>query len=302
MAKEQTWTIQEILSWTTQYFREKSLSSPRLDAELLLSEVCHCTRMDLYLNADKPLSPDERSLYREMVRSRIEGVPVAYLTEKKEFWSLTLWVHRGVLIPRPDTETLVDVMCRQIRHWQNIHTDQPCFVVELGTGSGAIPLALCSELENLKFFSIDVSKIALETALKNMNKYEALLASKNNAVHLVQGEYFEMLAPRQQFDFIIGNPPYIPSDTIPQLQKEVSLYEPAEALDGGQDGLNFYRYLFKNGTKWLKSNGEILLETGFDQEQELKELLSENGEDFQLEAFIKDLQSHPRVIHLRKVN
>ncbi len=291
---EPVWTVRSIIEWTQQYFKNHNIDSPRLDAELLLSFVCHCSRMELYLAYDKPLLTEEREHYRELVKKRIQGVPVAYLLGEKGFWTLTLFVEVDVLIPRPETEILVETACVTIKKWQELHQEKPCFVLEIGTGTGAIPLALCSSLQNLNCVTVDISDIALKVAAKNTRHHQDLLAPRSNSLQMVRGDRFQMLYPSVKFDFILSNPPYVPTAQIPQLQKEIALYEPKQALDGGEDGLDFYRYFFRDGVEYLKPGGEMLLEIGHDQVMGLAALLPDSLEVIQI---VEDLQSHPRVWH-----
>ena len=163
--KNVKWTINSVLNWTQKYLQNTRPSSSRLDAELLLAFVLGCNRLDLYLRADQPLNPKELRDYRELIRHRSIGCPVAYLTGEKEFWSLKLEVNKNTLIPRPDTETLVEHALNQIRNWQKKNPKDTCKIVELGTGTAAIPLALCSELKNLKIISVDCNDLLLDRSL-----------------------------------------------------------------------------------------------------------------------------------------
>ena len=164
------WTIERILNWTQGHFEKMCPGTPRLDAELLLANVLRCSRLDLYLRLDQPLDETERGAYKKLVQQREAGCPVAYLTGEKEFWSLTLEVNKATLIPRPDTETLVKITSEHIRKWQNGHPDETCQIAELGTGSAAIPLALCAELQNLHIISVDCSAEALAVASGNLQR------------------------------------------------------------------------------------------------------------------------------------
>ncbi|MBF0279245.1 MAG: peptide chain release factor N(5)-glutamine methyltransferase [SAR324 cluster bacterium] len=283
-----------IVKWTEQYFKKHYIESPRLDAEMLLAFVCQCSRIDLYLDYDKPLRAEEREQFRELVKKRVQGMPVAYLMGEKGFWNLDLFVERGVLIPRPDTETLVEKSCDAIQKWQKLHLKKTCSILEIGTGTGAIPLALCSSLQNICCISVDVSEDALKIASKNLRRHSNLLNPRFNSLKLIQGNQFQMLSRSAEFDFIISNPPYIPTGQIALLQKEILFYEPKQALDGGEDGLDFYRNIFLNGVKHLKVNGELLLEIGYDQVQGIQALLPDSME---LICIAEDLQSHPRVWH-----
>ncbi len=296
--EQQTWTIQSILEWTHRYFKDHGIDTPRLDAELLLAKACHCTRMDLYLTFDKPLAPEERDSFRALVKQRLQGKPVAYLLGEKDFWTLTLEVKEGVLIPRPDTETLVETTVVAIREWQASHPDQPCRLLELGTGTAAIPLSLCHELQNLSVLTIDISPIAIQVASQNILRYPELLEPRSNTLQVVQGYCLEMLHPEAQFDFIVSNPPYIPTTTIALLQRDVTLHEPHVALDGGEDGLAFYRYLFAKSAQHLAPSGQMLLEMGYDQGPALESLLPSH---LKLLQIVHDLQDHPRALHVTSV-
>ena len=293
------WTIASILNWTQVHFEKTRPDSPRLDAELLLASVLDCPRLDLYLQADQPLNEQERGAYRELVQQRAEGCPVAYLTGEKEFWSLTLEVNKSTLIPRPDTETLVETAVEQIRKWQKTNPETTCKIAELGTGTAAIPLGLSSELRNLDIITVDCSAEILAVASRNLQNHESLLSPRNNNVQLVESNLFSKINPDAKLDFIVSNPPYIPTDIIKTLQIDVSQYEPHAALDGGPDGLSFYRYLLETAPGLLTAEGEMLLEIGFDQEIVLTSLL-DNFPEWKSSAFLPDLQGNTRVWKLGK--
>ncbi len=294
------WNIESVLNWTKSYFEKFCPNSPRLDAELLLSYVLGCSRLDLYLRKDKPLSKQELGVFRELVKRRSNGCPIAYLTGEKEFWSLKLEVNENTLIPRPDTEILVEYAVVQIREWQKKNPRSECQIAELGTGTGAIPLSLCSELENLRIISVDCENKILKLASRNINRYNSLLNPRNNKVKLLKSDLFSNIDPKLKVDFIISNPPYIPSKNIDDLQVEISNFEPRIALDGGHDGLKFYRYLLETGSDFLKSNGEMLLEIGSFNESELENILNKNR--FWISSsFIKDFQGKNRVWNIKKI-
>jgi release factor glutamine methyltransferase len=288
------WTIADILNWTQGHFEKMRPDSPRLDAELLLAFVLDCPRLDLYLRADQPLNEKERGAYRELVQQRAAGCPIAYLTGEKEFWSLTLEVNKNTLIPRPDTEKLVEIAVEQIRTRQNKHPDSKCLIAELGTGTGAIPLAICAELQNLHIIAVDCTADVLEVAARNLRRHESLLSPRHNHIELVESNLFSKINPAAKLDFVISNPPYIPSESISSLQVDVAQYEPHTALDGGTDGLSFYRYLLETAPSLLAKDGEMLLEIGFDQQADLSSL----KQDFPVwtsSAFLPDLQGNDRV-------
>jgi release factor glutamine methyltransferase len=291
------WTIAGILSWTQGHFEKWRPETPRLDAELLLAFVLGCSRLDLYLKADQPLNQKERKAYRELVQQRADGCPIAYLIGEKEFWSLTLEVNKNTLIPRPDTETLVENIVVQIQNWQIKHPESQCLIAELGTGTAAIPLAICAEVKNLHIIAVDCSKDVLEVAERNMERHKSLLSPRNNLIELVESNLFSKINPTEKLDFIISNPPYIPSKNISSLQVDITQYEPLIALDGGPDGLSFYRYLLETAPSLLTPEGEMFLEIGFDQQANLNLLLKEFP-DWKTSVFQPDLQGNDRVWEL----
>ena len=291
------WTIAGILSWTQGHFEKWRPETPRLDAELLLAFVLGCSRLDLYLKADQPLNQKERKAYRELVQQRADGCPIAYLIGEKEFWSLTLEVNKNTLIPRPDTETLVENTVLQIQNWQIKHPESQCLIAELGTGTAAIPLAICAEVKNLHIIAVDCSKDVLEVAERNMERHKSLLSPRNNLIELVESNLFSKINLTEKLDFIISNPPYIPSKNISSLQVDITQYEPLIALDGGPDGLSFYRYLLETAPSLLTPEGEMFLEIGFDQQANLNLLLKEFP-DWKTSVFQPDLQGNDRVWEL----
>ena len=292
-------TISSMLNSATVELKETNPDSPRLDAELLLSHVMECPRFELFLRGNQPLNGDQMVAYLELLRQRSLGCPVSYLTGEKEFWSLTLKVSKDTLIPRPDTETLVESIVEQILKWQENNKGETCCIAELGTGTAAIPLALCTELTNLHITSVDSSGQILAIAARNIHTYKNLLAPRNNRLDLVQSDLFSAIDSYSKFDFIVSNPPYIPSDKIADLQTEVSQFEPRIALDGGKDGLFFYRYLLGVAPDMLKRDGKMILEIGFDQQPALTKLQNRSYA-WESSSFFPDLHKNVRVWILGK--
>ena len=288
-----------MLNSATVELEETNPDSPRLDAELLLSHVLDCPRLDLFLKGDQPLNDDQLVAYLELLRQRSLGSPVAYLTGEKEFWSLTLEVSKDTLIPRPDTEILVETAVEQILKWQKTNQGKTCYIAELGTGTAAIPLALCAELTNLHITSVDCSEQILAIATQNVHSYKNLLVPRNNQLDLVESDLFSAIELPAKLDFIVSNPPYISSDKIAELQTEVSQFEPRTALDGGKDGLFFYRYLLDAAPGMLKWDGKMILEISFDQQLALSKLLSKFPA-WTSSNFLPDLQENVRVWILGK--
>ena len=232
-------TISSIINSATEELIGIKPNSPRLDAELLLSHVLECHRLDLILKGEQQLNADQLVEFIELLRQRSLGCPVAYLTGEKEFWSLNLKVSKDTLIPRPDTETLVETAVKEILKWEKTNKGKTCCIAELGTGTAAIPLALCSELTNLHITSVDYSEEILEIAKRNIHSYKKLLTPRNNILELKQSDLFSEIDFPSKLDFVVSNPPYIPSKKIYDLQTEVAQFEPRKALDGGKDGLFF---------------------------------------------------------------
>lgn len=251
-----TWTSLELLRWTAGYFREHGVSSPRLDAELLLAHALDMKRIDLYLEFERPVGAAGRDRFRELVRRRArDRVPVAYLTGVREFWSKSFGVTEDVLIPRPETETLVRVAAELT----------PSNVAEIGVGSGAVCGSLASELPDARFVAVDCSAAALRVARRNLES----LGSADR-VQLVRGDGLGALAG--PFDLIVSNPPYVPTRELDKLAPEIQ-HEPRLALDGGPDGLELIRQLAEAAPRALAAGGRLVLEIGQDQAPRVAELL-----------------------------
>ncbi len=244
------WTVMEALTWTAGALKARGMESARLEAELLLCHVTGLSRVELYTLHDRPLSVDEQGGYRDLVRRRMEGEPSQYLTGTQEFWSLALKVVPGVLIPRGDTEVLVE---EALAHLERSAVESP-LIIDVGTGSGAIALALASEHPEARVVACDVSPVALEVARANCDAHGL-------GVKFVQGEIQQVLARISGVpDLIVSNPPYIPTERIETLMVEVRDHEPRLALDGGVDGLDVIRPLLTHATEALGVGGGLFIE------------------------------------------
>jgi len=254
------WTPLELVRWTGEYFKTHGVQSPRLDAELLLAHALGARRIDLYLRFDQPLQAEERAGFRELVRRRArERVPVAYLIGTREFWSRSLRVTPDVLIPRPETEVLVQLAAKLA----------PRRAADIGIGSGAIALALALELPEVEIAGVDVSEAALAVARENLTAHGVA-----ERVSLACGRG---LAPLQgRFDVIVSNPPYVPSGELERLAPELR-HEPRIALDGGPDGLDVIRELASTAREKLVPGGHLLLEIAADQAGRTQDLLRAGG-------------------------
>lgn len=294
-----SWTPKALLDWTEDYLRGKGVPTPRLDAELLLAHVLGCQRIELYLQFDRLLDACELARYRELVRERGHRRPVAYLTGETGFWNLTLAVDEGILIPSPDTEALVEAIVEATCALRREAPDRPLKVLELGTGSAAIPLAVCSEANGLHWIAVERSSAAIALAARNRKRHAHLLAPRGNALWLVLGDRFQAIQPRWRPDVVAGNPPYIPSGTIDRLMPEVSRAEPRMALEGGPDGGDFQRYMLAYAASALPRGGRVLLEMGAEQTGMLKRAV-EQLPALQLTEVRNDLSGHPRVLQAEK--
>jgi len=262
-----TWTILEVLRWTQGRFAKQGIESARLDAELLAAHAFTLSRVELYTHFDRPLVDHELAAYRELVRRRLAGEPVAYIVGRKEFWSLDLQVDARVLIPRPDSETLVEQALDLLKAMPE--QGKPRRIADIGTGSGALALALKKERPDDDIYAVDVSSEALAVATANG-------ARLGLAVTFLQGHLVEPLATLAPFDLVVSNPPYIASADIAGLSAEVRC-EPRLALDGGADGLTLVRQLATATLGVLETSGALALEIGADQASDAKRILASAG-------------------------
>ncbi len=240
----------KILDWTKQYFAEKGIENPRLDAEILLCAVLKCDRITLYVDFERPLSGDELKLFRGMVLRRVQHEPVAYILGEKGFMKRTFKVTPAVLVPRPETELLAESIIRAAQYGGASR------ILDIGTGSGAIIISLLDALPDAEGVGTDISAAALAVAEEN-----ALSIGVSARLKLLSSDIYEKLEAEGKFDIIVSNPPYIPSGDMAGLDDDVKA-EPSEALDGGEDGLKFYRAIVKGAKGHLKKDGLMAFETG----------------------------------------
>ena len=287
MAGSTIWTIKKLLLWTTHYFQEHHLDSPRLDAELLLAHVLHKQRIYLYTDFDLIVEPSELSLYREYIKKRVSGVSTAAIIGEKEFMGLTFKVNEDVLITRPDTETWLEKVIQYHRNEQGL------YVADLGTGSGAILLSFLYYCREDTGVGVDISEKALALAEENGKTLKM-----DDRVTWRRGDYLTALEEGELFDGILTNPPYIPTGDIRGLAEEVR-HEPMNALDGGADGLTFYRKLAEGAAEHLKDGGFLAAEFGIHQAADVVNLLKETGKFDSFEV-ITDYGSIERAVYCRK--
>lgn len=258
----EVWTVLKLLRRTAEYFAGRGVDTPRLDAELLLAATLGLDRVGLYLNFERPLQSDELDAFRERVRRRASREPLAYILGHTEFWSLPLKVTPAVLIPRGDTEVLVEAALSRLHGAAR--------VLDVGTGSGALAIALAHERPECSVTAIDLSAAALEVAAEN-----ARCNGVAERVHLLRQDLATL--PAGPFDLVVANPPYIPSGELAALMPEVRDFEPPLALDGGCDGLAAYRALAGQAGSVLTPGGWLLVEVGIGQATPVRELFTGAG-------------------------
>jgi release factor glutamine methyltransferase len=259
------WTVLEVIRWTVARFTERDLATPRLDAELLVAHALGLPRVQLYVQFDRPLLPDELAAIRALIKRRQAGESVAYLVGKKEFWGLEFAVDARVLVPRPDTETLIEEARERLA---GAVVESPR-LADVGTGSGAIALTLAKLFPAAAVFAVDVSPAALEVARANGERLGL-------AVTFLEGDLGAPLGAQAPFSLIVANLPYIPSGELAALPAEVRV-EPALALDGGPDGLALVRRLVAEAPALLGPGGVLALEIGAGQAPATAELLRGAG-------------------------
>jgi release factor glutamine methyltransferase len=261
-----------------------SSATPKLDVELILCKVLDVDRLYLHINLDEDITKEQETEFYCLLNQRKEGRPIAYILGHREFMGLDFFVKEGVLIPRPDTEILIEEV---INLSKSIKSP---LIVDIGTGSGAISVSLAKYIKDAKVYSLDISDTALEVGkinAKNNNVEDRITFLKSDLFSSVENL-------NSKFDIVVSNPPYIKKDDIYNLDKDVKDYEPILALDGGEDGLNFYRRITKDSLMFLKENGVLAYEVGHDQAEDVKEIMIENN--FKNIKIVRDLAGIQRVV------
>ncbi len=289
-----SWTIKGILEVTTAYLKQKGVQSPRLDAEVLLAHLMNYRRLDLYLRFDQPLSEEEVAGYRSLVRRRARREPLQYIRGRQEFWSLDFEVDSRALIPRPETELLVEQTLTLYRRGAIPGKEAPR-ILDLGTGCGVLAVCLAREIIGALIWASDTSLGAISLARKNARTHGV-----EKRIGFVRGD---LLAPFKEggagFDLILSNPPYVDSEELDGLEPEVRDHEPRQALDGGPGGIGFVRRILVDAPAFLSPGGRLLLEMDSRQLDEALKTAEAMGAYDQLES-IQDYTRRPRVISLRK--
>ncbi len=285
-ATEQVWTLGALLDWTAKHLAAKNVESARLDAEVLLAHVAECKRIDLYgMRFAEVASPEVRQQYRDLIRLRLEGCPVAYLVGRKEFYGLEFKVSRAVLIPRPDSEHVV-VECLKVMK----PIKEPC-ILDIGVGSGNLAVSIAKHVPTAQVTAIDKSPDALEIARENAAKHGVA-----ERIRFLEGDLFTPLGKDETFHCIVSNPPYIPEGDVPNLPIGVRNYEPTTALAAGSDGFAVFDRIVAEASARLQAGGHLIIEIGSPQEAPARAKLAAVA-TLNLLPTIIDSSGHPRVLH-----
>ena len=287
-------TVLELLNWSTDHLEHYRIENPRLNAELLLACSLSVSREVLYVHLQDQLKEKEQERFEDLINRRMAGEPLQYILGHQEFWSIDLTVNPRVLIPRPETELLVEQALLILSEGPSERTPS---VLEIGTGSGAVAISLAKEVRNIFLVATDVSRDALMVAKEN-----AKAAGVISPIEFVNGSLFTPFHPlreEERFDLILSNPPYVDHSEIQRLPKEVRDYEPIIALDGGKGGLEVYHSLIKQVPSCLKKGGWLLLEVGQGQGEEVSGQLERSG-FFLKPQLLKDLSGIGRVVKAQR--
>ena len=277
-------TVLELLNLTTPFFEQKGIDAARLNAELLLADVLKCKRLDLYLAFDKPVKDEEVDNFRSLVKRRGLREPLQYILGHLEFYGLTFSVNKDVLIPRQETEILIETVLKVIDKEAKVN------ILDIGTGSGVIAVTLAKHLPNAKIIAVDKSPEALAVAGINAETHDV-----SGRITYLQNDILASSLPiNEKFDIIVSNPPYVPLSEFQSLQKEIVAYEPDFAVTDFSDGLTFYRKIIESAKNYLEENGKIFFEVGAGQAAQVKSLFELHN--FSSIEITKDYSNIDRVI------
>ena len=277
-------TILDVITKSTEYLDRKGIESPRANAEILLANILNCKRLELYLLYDKPLRDRELNSYREYLKRRSNYEPIQYITGSVEFYTLELKVTPAVLIPRPETEILVEVIIDSVKK------EDELFILDFGSGCGNISIALAENLPNVHVTGIDISKDAIMIANENLEKYKL-----NDRVNFLNGDILKFNVNNiSNYDIIVSNPPYVSQNDYLNVQKEIKNFEPKIAVTDFSDGYKYFAKIITLASGILKSGGKLFFEMGEGQSKKINELLVKNN--YKKIYVFKDYQKIDRVI------
>ena len=301
---EKNWTIKETLSWAEEYLQSHGVPNCKTEAEYLLSHLLNCKRSGLYLKHDKSVAIDEFQRFMGWLNKRIAREPSQYIIGEQEFWGLEFKVTRDVLIPRPETEILVEEAVKTVRsqesevrsqntkiHYSELRTPDSKLILDLCTGSGCIAVSIAKEIPDSQIYVVDISESALDVARENAERHSVV-----DKITFIQGNLFAPLRGLSlKVDLIVSNPPYVSRDMMKDLQPEIRDYEPEIAVYAGDDGLDFYRRIISESPAYLTQGGHLILEIGYGQAEEIKKLI-EQSNAFADISITKDFAGIDRVI------
>lgn len=280
------WTVRNLITWTAKHFTTKGIEDPAKEARILLAHALGCRPIDVLTRYDDQPTDAERQQFRDLIKRRTDGCPVAYLVGTKDFYLLTFEVTPAVLIPRPDTETLVQAGVDFLK-------GKPApAVLDLGTGSGCIAVSIAHQVKSAQVTAVDVSAEACGVATRNATRHAVA-----DRMTVLVGDLLAPLPADARFDLIVSNPPYIPPAEIDTLDVGVRQFEPRLALDGGPDGLDFYRRLASSAAQWLKPGGHAMVEVGWTQDAAVRELFATSG--WMVLPSVKDMGGRWRVVRVK---
>jgi release factor glutamine methyltransferase len=284
---DEPWTIGRLLSWTVDYLRRHGAENPRLDAEVLLAAARGCRRIDLYAAYGEEASDETRTAFRELVRRRAAGTPVAYLVGHREFYALDFEVTPDVLIPRPETELVVVAL---LDHVKQRHGGETIDIADVGTGSGILAVCAAKYVPNSRVTAIDISPAALAVARRNAEKHGVA-----ERIDFVESNLFQRVAPHARFDYIVSNPPYVSTAEMAQLAPDVREHEPHVALHAGEEGTTVIVPLVEQSAERLRPGGVLLIEISPMIAEQVEQLVRDNPA-LELLPTLRDLAGHPRVV------
>lgn len=289
---DQSWTIGRLLTWTTDYLQKHGAENPRLDAEVLLADARGCQRIDLYASyGDEPTEP-VRTTFRELVRRRAAGEPVAYLVGHREFYALDFEVNPDVLIPRPETELLVVALLDQVK--LRAEADRPFRIADIGTGSGILAICAAKHVKNARITAIDVSPAAIAVARRNAQRHDVA-----DRIQFVESNLFDNVPAGETYDFIVSNPPYVSTEEMAKLPVDVRDHEPHVALAAGGCGTDVIAPLVAQSTERLAQSGMLLIEISPMIADSVEQIIGKH-DSLMYNETIRDLAGHARAIRATK--
>ena len=284
-------TIRNILKSAIEKLKKSEIEFPEINADTLLAYILSCDRANLYTNPDDLINDSDICKYNELIHKRASHVPLQYITKRVEFMSLDFVVDEGVLIPRPETEILVEAVIKKTDN--KLYHDRIITIIDIGTGSGNIAVSLAKNISNVKIYASDISREALTVANENVLRHDV-----TDQIHLLHGNVFEAFSSKVkkgQVDFIVSNPPYVSKSESKNLEPELIDHEPLLALIGGVDGLFFYKQIIKDAANWIKPGGYLIIEIGETQANSIIKLMQNELHYDEIEI-INDLQGKERII------